>query len=79
MKFLIFAYHTNYPMGAVGDFKASRDTEEECQEWIKENEEHYQFIDIFDLETKEISHFRLGGRRTTPEIYKITTQGAIKK
>ena len=53
-RFLIFAYDSYYPTGGWGDFDSDHDTLEEAREVAKVLKKRCEWIQIVDLETREL-------------------------
>lgn len=81
MKYLIFACHSMYPSGGMGDYRVSRDTKVDAEAYIEElkADSDYSFAQILCLDEKEVIQYNFGPRAKEADVFKLTEQGVVKK
>jgi hypothetical protein len=67
MRYLVFAFDTDYPRGGMDDLQDMFDTREEALEFIDEciaDPEGYTWFQVWDIETGEMMRQSRNGPRT---------------
>ena len=79
MRYLVFAYDAYYPAGARTDLRLATDSQEAVDEFIVGDGQEYAFLDVFDIQTKEITSYTKSPRNREPIKYEILERGTRKK